>query len=150
MFWKVFWKASGDVINRNSSGFSVMPRTECENKAGRCPPADFSARLFYSALLLILFLGCRCLYTSPEKRKRKGNIRRENKNQECGPSEREKGEEAGINGAVNLAGRPIISLLPTFLDARHFFGYEPRVRLKTCYTHARYRPRKRRKRETER
>lgn len=32
-----------------------------------------------------------------------------------------------VNGAVNLASRPIISLLPTFLDARHFFGYEPRV-----------------------
>lgn len=33
-----------------------------------------------------------------------------------------------VNGAVNLAGRPIISLLPAFLHARHFFGATSRIR----------------------
>lgn len=35
---------------------------------------------------------------------------------------RDKGLRNVVNGAVNLAARPIISLLPTFLHARHLFG----------------------------
>lgn len=112
-------------------------------RTGRRPPVDFSARLFSlrHCLFLSLDIAGVSIHSEKEKRNKRGtrvrNAGRAN----------EKDEKNLVNGAVNLEGRPIISLLPTFLDARHFFGYEPRVRLKTCYTHAWYLPGKERKKE---
>jgi len=97
----------------------MKPRVGYENGAtGSAPPRRLFGAILFSSASFFLLAGV-STHSEKEKRNKRGtrvkNAVRAN----------EKDERNLVNGAVNLESRPIISLLPTFLDARHFFGYDP-------------------------
>lgn len=91
-----------------------------ENGAsGSTPPRRFFGSFLFGIASFFLLILPAFLYGKGKKGNKRGTRVRN-----AGQAN-EKDERNLVNGAVNLEGRPIISLLLTFLDARHFFGYEP-------------------------
>lgn len=90
----MFWKASGDVVNRSSSAFLWCRARNVKMKPVDAPPPIFRHDFSIQHWISFFFSLAAGVCIHPGKGK-KGNIRGENKSQECGPSEREKGEEPG-------------------------------------------------------
>jgi len=111
----------------------MKPRVGYENGAtGSAPPVDFSAR-FFSLRPLSFSWHCRRFYTFGKRKKKRNKRGTRVKN---AVRANEKDERNLVNGAVNLEGRPIISLLPTFLTRDTSSDTIQESNSKTCYTHA--------------